>query len=85
MLVTAAYTRHGKTYYDPENSIHQSGFDVVDLKIGYESDNFEAYLWGKNLLGDDYVTRVVKAAGSGDLYGRPGEPFSFGMNVGFSF
>jgi iron complex outermembrane receptor protein len=85
MLVTAAYTRHGKTYYDPDNTIYQSGFNLIDLKVGYESENFEVYLWGKNLLNEDYVTRVVRAAGSGDLYGRPGEPFSIGINVGFSF
>ncbi|MDR1677983.1 MAG: TonB-dependent receptor, partial [Deltaproteobacteria bacterium] len=85
LLVSASFSRHGKTYFEPTNSVYQSGFNIVDLKVGYESERFEVHLWGKNLLNEDYVTRVVHPAGSTSYYGRPGEPLSVGINFGFSF
>lgn len=84
-VVSAAYTRFGKTYYNPENTVSQSNYQTVDAKVGYEADNFEVYLWAKNIFNEQYMTRVVQQAGGSDWYARPGDPMTVGVNAAITF
>lgn len=84
-LISAAYTRYGKTYFDPANTVSQSDYQTVDLKFGYEADDYEVYLWAKNIFNEDYVTRACKGALSDGWYARPGEPLTIGVSAAIKF
>jgi iron complex outermembrane receptor protein len=44
----------GKTYYDEANTLERSPFELYHAKIGYESDHWDIYLYGNNLLDKEY-------------------------------
>ena len=41
-------------YTDKENKNKVDGYRLVDTKIGYEQDNYEIYLYGKNILDKEH-------------------------------
>ena len=52
-------------------------------KVGYEGDQFDFYLYGRNLLDEEYATRQVRSGGN--WAGRAGEPLVVGANLSFRF
>nr|WP_320114737.1 TonB-dependent receptor [uncultured Desulfuromonas sp.] len=73
----------GKTYFDAANTETQSGYKLVNAKIGYRGDGFSAYIWGKNLTDEEYLTRAFKMFNS--WYGKTGDPLTVGMNFEYKF
>lgn len=63
---------YGKLYFDPANQFSRDPYEAVNAKIGYESDRFDVYLYGKNILDEDYSTDAYYS-GFYTLYGDPGE------------
>ena len=45
-----------KLYWDASNGDSRSPVTTVDAKIGYEGENFDVYLYGKNIFGTRYIT-----------------------------
>ena len=45
-----------KIYWEAKNEDYRKPVTTVDAKIGYESEHFEAYLYGKNIFGERYLT-----------------------------
>lgn len=78
-MANARYVRFGKIYFDPANTRSQEDYGVVDAKVGYESDRLDIYLYGRNLLDEDYLTRAF--ARSGNWYGRAAAPRTVGVNL----
>jgi len=83
----AAYNYVGKIYYDRENDVSQNGYSIVDVKVGYEADNFEIYAYANNLFNESYYTRgIINSSLPGEQwYGRSGEPQTFGVGISASF
>lgn len=77
------YARFGAIAFDPANTREQDDYGVLSAKVGYEGDGYEVYLYGRNLLDEEYVTRAF--AVNDAWYGRAGEPQIFGVNVKFYF
>ncbi|WP_291328771.1 TonB-dependent receptor [Desulfovibrio sp. UCD-KL4C] len=82
-MVSADYTAVGPLYYDTENTVRQSMYNLVNAKIGYESEYFEAYIWGKNLLDEKYSTRAFDMGG--EWYARAGDPLTVGTTLTCKF
>lgn len=82
-FVNAGYTHFGEVYFDPANTASQSEYGLVNAKIGYESDHFDIYLFGRNLFDEEYATRAYKM--SGTWYGRAGEPLTLGLMLSTRF
>lgn len=44
-------------YFDTVHNEKSEAYTVVDARAGYEAENWEVYLWGKNLFDERYATR----------------------------
>ena len=87
-MISADYTAIGGVYFDQANTKYQSTYHLVNAKIGYEGDNWDVYLWAKNLFNEKYATRAFSMqTWSGDMewFARPGDPLTVGMTVGYRF
>ena len=70
-------------YFDAANQFSQEAYDLVNLKIGVESEYWEAYLWGKNLLDEKYK-KIAFDQGFGPM-ASAGDPRTLGMTVNLRF
>lgn len=57
--VSGAYARvdllgYGKIYFDKTNEYSRDPYELVNLKIGYEGEHFDVYLYGKNIFDTEY-------------------------------
>ncbi len=62
---------YGKTYYDKANEYSRDPYEVVNAKIGYETDRFDIYLYGKNIFNQEYD--IPYTSGMYMLQSEPGE------------
>ena len=83
IFASASYSYYGKHYFDTENTEAQDGYGVVNAKLGYESENYEVYVFGRNLFDEEYAVRGVEV--SDNWYGRAGEPRILGISVAGRF
>ena len=81
-FLSAEYWGVGKFYWGSANSESQSFYQVVNAKVGYEREHLQVYLWGNNLLDENYATRAFEM--NDQWYGRAGDPLCFGVTVAFS-
>lgn len=54
----ADITAVDKFYFDNTHNIESKAYELINARIGYESNEFELYLWGKNLTDNPYATRA---------------------------
>lgn len=47
-------TGYGKMYLDKANEYEKSAYSLVSGKIGYETEHFDIYLYGKNIFDVEY-------------------------------
>ena len=62
---------YGKVYYDKANMYSRDPYQVVNAKIGYETDRFDIYLYGKNIFDEEYD--IPYTSGMYMLQSGPGE------------
>jgi len=71
------YTRadligYGKMYFDKANKYSRDAYEIVNAKIGYETEHFDVYLYGKNLFDKEYDSDGYYG-GFYTIYSDPGE------------
>ncbi|WP_320044330.1 TonB-dependent receptor [uncultured Desulfobacter sp.] len=44
----------GKTYIERTNTYKRDAYQLINAKIGYETENWDIYLYGKNIFDEDY-------------------------------
>lgn len=44
-------------YYDNVHNFKSNSYTLTNARLGYEIDNWEIYLWGKNIFDQEYTTR----------------------------
>lgn len=70
-------------YGDSANTSSQDSYETLNLKLGYEKERFDLYVWGKNAFDEEYLTYV---ASYGDYaIGLDGEPRIFGVTANIRF
>lgn len=74
----------GKHYWDNSNKQSQDEYVLVNAKIGIESENFDIYLYGKNLTGVEYIKTAYQAANT-TVYAQSGDPLTVGVNLVYRF
>lgn len=59
------------------------GYGLLNLVVGFRQDGpLEVLVWGRNVLGADYLqAATVQAGNSGLVLGLPGDPASVGITV----
>jgi len=58
-------------------------FATLDLRAGYDADNWRVGLWAKNVTNEYYYTSVI--AGSDTFSRFAGKPATYGITFGFDF
>lgn len=78
------YQAVGKTYFDERNTdaMKESGYGLIDARIGYETADYSICLFGCNLADEEYFSRRLVLA---DIAGVPGAPRTIGAQVGLTF
>lgn len=76
--------RIGDFHWDTANALKQGAYNLVNLRLGVEGDNWEAYLWGKNLLDEGYAEFAYDFPGLGPR-AQAGRPRTFGVTVSARF
>ncbi|WP_321413734.1 TonB-dependent receptor domain-containing protein [uncultured Desulfobacter sp.] len=69
---------YDKMYTDYENTYKRDAYQVVNVKIGYETDRYDIYLYGKNIFDEEYDT-VDK------YYISYSEPGAIGLQLTYRF
>ncbi len=75
----------GKFYADAANTVEQEGYELVNLKIGYEGKNWDIYFWVKNLFDQEYFVMMGAQSGGSNFYATDGGPRTFGVTVAYRF
>ncbi|WP_324171127.1 TonB-dependent receptor [Sulfurimonas sp.] len=76
------YSKFGKLYFDNGNTKSQS-YAISNIKIGYEEDDYDVYIYGNNILDEEYKTRAFEVSNA--WYARAGAPQSFGVALNYRF
>ncbi len=87
------FTAAGKSrfYYSDSNDSRSEGYQIVNVRIGYEADNWGVYLWGRNLLDKKYGVRGFYFGNEPDSdwadkqYIRYGDPRRAGVTANIKF
>lgn len=67
----ADLTGCGKMYTDKINKYKRDAFSLMNLKLGYETEKYDVYLFGKNIFDEEYDSDDAK--GLYTFYSRPAE------------
>lgn len=58
-FVRGGMEAYGKTYYNEANTLKRDPFQLYNTKIGYESSNWDVYLYCNNLLDEEYISSII--------------------------
>jgi outer membrane receptor for monomeric catechols len=72
----------GEYYMDPANSEKYPGFDVFNLRMGYEIKRVDLWIHTLNITDENYATVVNKSAW-GKSY-RIGQPRTIMLGISFN-
>lgn len=70
----------GKMYTDNANNFEKEAYELVNVKLGYEMDDFDIYLYGKNIFDKDHSTH-----GFSNKFTVYSEPRELGVQLTYRF
>lgn len=70
----------GDMYLNRSNSLKQDAYKLVNLKLGYESDDYDIYLYGTNIFNKEHDTE-----GLYDYYTVVSDPREIGIQLSYRF
>jgi outer membrane receptor protein involved in Fe transport len=72
-------------YFDNVHDFKSEAYQLINARIGYETQKYEIYLWGKNLTDETYATRGLyfdlDYDGVKDEFIRLGDPRQIGVTA----
>jgi iron complex outermembrane receptor protein len=78
----------GPHYLDIGNKVRQDAINLLGFRVGYEFDEYGVYVYGRNLLNEEYYTMVFDNSGmmpGQDRVGTMGAPRTFGVMAKMEF
>ncbi len=69
----------GRIYWNEENSLSQSFYNLLSASLVWEKGHWGASLWGKNLLNEKYNTFYFRSI-KNDFFAQ-GKPLHFGVSL----
>jgi len=72
---------YGRTYFDNANTSSRDPYEIVNAKIGYEANDYDIYLYGKNIFDKEYNSINMFNFG-GTKYSQPRE---IGVQLAYRF
>lgn len=70
---------YGPKFMDELNEVEQDGYTLLNARAGFEAENWSVYLYGRNLLDEEYLVHTFTTAG------RIGEPLVIGAQFNYRF
>jgi len=78
----------GDIYWHEDNAAVSSSYNLLNARVGLTfSENTSIFLWGNNILGEDYITEFFGqpfSNGGSDLVWK-GNPATYGVNLTYKF
>ncbi len=74
----------GKFYWNDANTLYQDPYELVNLRSGFETENFAVTFWVKNLFDEQYNAVAFAFAGSSAI-AQAGDPRQFGLTLKLRF
>ena len=76
----------GKTYWDRANTQEQDPYTTLNLRAGYQAENYDIYIYGENLTNKYAFSHASEGMwGSEFYYGSPIRPLHIGMGFNVYF
>ncbi|MTI60088.1 MAG: TonB-dependent receptor [Firmicutes bacterium] len=72
---------YGEMYFDKANEYSRDAYEIVNAKIGYETENYDVYIYGKNIFDKEYNSYGYYS-GYYTIYSDPGE---IGLGLTYRF
>ncbi len=77
-------------YFSDSHQQKSDSYELLNLKLGYQADQWSVYLWGRNVLDENYAVRgfffgLEPPNYADTLYTHLGDPQHFGLTAQFSF
>ncbi|BCS87624.1 TonB-dependent receptor [Pseudodesulfovibrio sediminis] len=74
----------GEQYFDAANELKEDGYQTINLRTGYQTDNIELSVWCSNLFDEAYAVKQVSTA-AGYTLQEDGAPRTFGFTINWRF
>jgi iron complex outermembrane receptor protein len=73
----------GATFFDETNNsdYRQGSYEVLDAQLGYQGDSWNAAIFARNLLDEDYYNFMNNSISAGVA----GDPEMYGVRIGLEF
>jgi iron complex outermembrane receptor protein len=72
---------YGKMYFDKASEYSKDPYEIVNVKIGYETERFEYYLYAKNIFDKEYNSDGYY----GGFYTIYSDPGAIGLGLTYRF
>ena len=72
---------YGKMYFDKANEYSRDAYEIVNAKVGYEAEDFDIYLYAKNLFDKEYDSDEYY----GGFYTIYSDPKEIGLQAVYRF
>jgi len=71
----------------PSAYLNIDGYGLLNSRVGFRASNgVSIFLWGRNLLNQNYFEQLLPAAGNAGQYaGVLGDPRTYGTTLRYSF
>lgn len=81
-----SYNYRSSHYSDAENTLKIDGYGLVDLHVGYRSNQYQVYLFASNLLDEEYLTNYygLPFSNTAEIAGV-GQPRTLGLGISYDF
>tara|TARA_R110000772_G_scaffold141114_8_gene250610 strand:- start:40186 stop:42693 length:2508 start_codon:yes stop_codon:yes gene_type:complete len=63
----------------------RDAYDLVNLRIGLEGENWTVTAWGRNLTDEEYLQEIIPAPEFGGTFNHPSTLRTYGVDVSYSF
>ena len=71
---------YSKIYLDKENTTKRDAYHLVNLKLGFEAESYDIYLYGKNIFD-----KVYDSVGYSNKYTKYSPPREVGVQLVYRF
>jgi iron complex outermembrane receptor protein len=70
----------------PSRILNVDGYSLLNARLGFKSEKFAAFVWGRNIADKNYYEQLQAAAGNSGLYaGVLGDPRTYGATLRYNF
>lgn len=63
----------------------RDAYDTVNLRIGFEAENWSATIWGRNITDEEYLEEVIPAVEFGGSFIHPAATATYGADFTYRF